>query len=86
MRRKPKPPVTGFDSDERLWLNGKIVSRRDKVIFTLDGKSEIVEIEDIYIDRITVNSEQIVSIIAIELSNRYILESIEEVKEMLSWK
>jgi len=85
MRRKPKPPVTGFDSDERLWLNGKIVSRRDKVIFTLDGKSEIVEIEDIYIDHITVNSVQIVSIIAIQLSNRYILESIEEIKEVLSW-
>lgn len=85
MRRKPKPPVTGFDSDERLWLNGKIVSRWDKVIFTLDGKSEIVEIEDIYIDRIIVNSGQIVYIIAIYLSNRYILESIEEVKETLSW-
>ena len=85
MRRKPKPPVTGFDSDERLWLNGKIVSRRDKVIFTLDGKSEIVEIEDIYIDRIIVSSGQIVYIIAIYLSNRYILESIEEIKEVLSW-
>ena len=24
MRIKPKPPVTGFDSDERLWLDGKI--------------------------------------------------------------
>ena len=84
MRIKPQPPTTGIDSDDRLWIDGKIANRGDMLIFTLDNKNELVEIEDIYIEKFSVNSKPIL-IIRIYLSNRYILESIEEIKEVLSW-
>ena len=86
MRRKPEPPTTGIDADNRLWIDGKIANEGDSVLFTLDGITEEVKINDILIRTATLYDWVGAIAIEIHLSNRYILESIEEIKETLSWE
>lgn len=85
MRRKPEPPIIGIDEDNNLWINGKIANEGDRILFTLDDITEVVKINDILIWNATGYDWICMAKIEVHLSNGYILESIKEIEEMLSW-